>query len=404
MVNDISPRGSGLPEKEKANEEPAFVPPDLVEKEEDPIFISKAKKDEPIMKKSRFRKFSLKHASKKHKIIGGVIILILILGGIGGIYALSKNLSKPSSDPVVAAKKKPPKTTEPSKLTGVDIPIELNKRPVTAIMIENSPDARPQAGLKDAGIVYEAIAEGGITRFNALFMESQPDYIGPVRSVRPYYIDLFLPFDASIVHAGGSAEGLAKLRNLGVKDIDHGANGGAFRRVGDRFAPHNLYTSMAELDRVNTQRGYTSSKFKSLPRKKPAKPGQVIAARTINISMSSALYNVNYVHDATSNSYLRSEGGRPHVDHRSGSQLAPKVVVALVMSYSQSGIYSVYQTSGQGVMYVFQDGQVQQGTWKKAGSKEQFEFIDAANQTLKLNPGQTWITLVKTPGDVTSAP
>lgn len=343
-------------------------------------------------------------STKKQKIVGGLIIAaILVLGG-GGVYALKKYLGKSSAPAApVVAKQEPPKTTEPSRLTGVEIPIEVNKRPVTAIMIENSPDARPQAGLKDAGIVFEAIAEGGITRFNALFLEGQPDYIGPVRSVRPYYIDLFFPFDASIVHAGGSADGLAKLRALGVKDIDHGANGGAFRRVSNRYAPHNLYTSMAALDTVNQQRGYTSSTFTSWERKKEA-PGQAIAAKNIDLILSGPLYNVHYTYDPAGNYYLRTEGGKPHMDEKSNLQLAPKVVVALAMAYSKSGIYSVYQTSGSGTMFVFQDGQFQQGTWKKGDSKSQFEFLDASGQKLALNPGQTWVTLVADPGSVRYAP
>ncbi len=345
-------------------------------------------------------------STKKQKMAGAFIITGLLLIGGSGVYALTKHLAKsaPPENPVVTQKKEePPKTSEPSRLTGVEVPLDINKRPVTAIMIENSPDARPQSGLKDAGIVFEAIAEGGITRFNALFLESQPDYIGPVRSVRPYYIDLFLPFDASIVHAGGSAEGLAKLKALGVKDIDHGANGGAFRRVSNRFAPHNLYTSMAALDTVNQQRGYTSSNFTSWERKKEA-PGQTPAARVLDFALSGPLYDPHFVYDPASNSYLRSEGGKPHTDERTGAQLAPKVVIALAMAYSKNGIYSVYQTSGAGTMFVFQDGQVQQGTWKKGESKTQFEFLDANGKKLALNPGQTWVTLVSNPGAVRYAP
>ena len=42
------------------------------------------------------------------------------------------------------------------------------RRPL-GIMIENHPDARPQYGLASADVVYEAVAEGGITRFLAVF-------------------------------------------------------------------------------------------------------------------------------------------------------------------------------------------------------------------------------------------
>lgn len=350
----------------------------------------------------------LKHASKQQKIFAVFLIAVLVIGGATGAVAVNRSSNKkPANIATPVAQKldaQPTKSnTEPSRLTGVPVPPELNKRAVTAVMIENSPDARPQSGLKDAGIVYEAIAEGGITRFNALFQESMPDYIGPVRSVRPYYVDLFLPFDAAIAHAGGSAEGLAKVKNLGVKDLDFMSNAGAYRRIPERYAPHNLYTSTASLDQAAARHGWTTSTFKGFDRK-PEKPADQITASRIDFRMSSPLYNSHYDYDKASNSYKRSEGGKPHVDARSGQQLQPKVVIALVMNYSQNGIYSVYQTSGKGKMYVFQDGTVQAGNWSKGDSKDQFSFTDEGGKPLSLNAGQTWITLVKTPGDVASAP
>lgn len=346
--------------------------------------------------------FALKNATKKQKIIGGIVIAALLIGGAGGVYALNKSLNKKNNTetPVAAAPAEPPSTTQASRLTGEQISPELNKRPVTGIMIENSPDARPQSGLKDAGVIYEAIAEGGITRFMAIFQESQPDYIGPVRSVRPYYLDMLLPYDASIVHAGGSGDGLAKIQNLSIKDIDHGANEKAFKRVNDRYAPHNLYTSMASLDQVSSARGYMNNNVKSLPRKEE-KPGQPITAKAIDLNISMPLYNVHYDYDQTTNTYKRTLAGKPHTDQRSGQQLAPKVVVALSMNYSQNGIYSVYQTAGSGKVSIFQDGIVKEGTWSRADAHDQFTFTDAAGKPMTLNTGQTWISLVKAPSAVT---
>lgn len=351
---------------------------------------------------------SLKHGTRKQQIIGGVIIAVLILAGGAGVYAINKNHDKQPPNiatPVAEKIVEPPKSiTEASLLTGEQISPELNKRPVVSIQIENSPDARPQSGLQAAGVVYEAIAEGGITRFNASFLESQPDYIGPVRSVRPYYAVLASPFDPIFVHAGGSGAGLAKLQELGLKDLDHGANGGAFQRISERYAPHNLYTSMAALDKASAGRGYTASTVKSLLRKPVAQPSPTITAKAIDLSISSPLYNVHYDYDQASNSYKRSLGGKPHTDQRSGAQLSPKVVVALVMQYSQNGIYSVYQTTGSGSMYVFQDGIIQKGTWTKTGEKEQFTFADEAGKPILLSPGQTWISLMKADNAVTYTP
>jgi hypothetical protein len=349
----------------------------------------------------------LRPRSKKQWIIAVVAVLVVVGGGSAGAYAL---LNHPKKAPVVSApapvakKEEPPKpTTEASKLTGVEVDPALNKRPVTAIMIENSPDARPQSGLNQAGVVFEAIAEGGITRFLTLFQEAQPDYIGPVRSVRPYYAQLEAPFDAALAHAGGSGDGLAMVKSLGIKDLDFGANGSTYQRVSSRYAPHNLYTTMADLDKASQGHGFTSSSFTGYLRKKEA-PSAAPTAKTIDLTMSGILYNPHYDYDAATNSYKRSEGGKPHTDERSGAQLAPKVVVALVMSYSQNGIYSVYQTTGSGQMVVFQDGTVQKGTWSRSGVKDMLSFTDEAGKPLALNPGQTWFTLVATSGAVKYAP
>ncbi len=343
------------------------------------------------------------------KQIAVIIALILVIGGAGGgtAWALLHKNKKPT--PVVKKeqpKPEPPKpTTEASRLTGAQISPDLNKRPVTAIMIENSPDARPQSGLIDSGAVFEAIAEGGITRFLTLHLEDQPDYIGPVRSVRPYYIDWLHGFDAAVAHVGGSGDGLAKIKNEGIKDLDQFANSDAYWRISSRYAPHNMYTSMAKLDVVSNRKGYTSSTFTSWPRKED----QIAAtptASTIDLAISSYLYNAHFDYDKATNTYKRSEGGKPHVDEKSGKQIAPKVVIAAVMNFgiSYNGVNSRYDNIGSGKCYVFQDGTVTEGTWNKASGKEQILFKDANGQQIKLNAGQTWVSVVGSASGVTYKP
>lgn len=341
--------------------------------------------------------------TEKQKKIGIAIIAVLLVFGSVTTYALNKILKRPfevSSSTIVFE----PKTTSPSRLTGVEIPNKLNKRHVTSIMIENSPNARPQSSLYNAGIVFEAIAEGGITRFNALFLETRPDYIGPIRSVRSYYVDLMLPFDPSFVHAGGSAQGLAKVRRLKVKDIDHGANADAFQRISSRYAPHNLYSSMDALDRVSKRRGYKKSTFTSWPRLTREMPADKVTAGKINFSISGPLYDVQYNYVKDSNSYKRIMAGQPHMDEKAKKQIKPKVVIALIMKYHQNGIYSVYKTTGSGDMFIFQNGTVIKGKWKKSGAKSQFKFTDKQGQTIRLNPGQTWVTLLKNSREVKFKP
>lgn len=338
-----------------------------------------------------------------------IISFALMLFAVGAIafYYFSRPPSETSL--AITKHKKPAPTTVASPLTGVQVAPELAKRPVTGIMIENSPSARPQSGIQDAGVIFEAIAEGGITRFMTLYQEAQPQYIGPVRSLRPYFLDFATPFQAGIVHVGGSPDALAMVRNGSYRDLDQFFNSGSFWRQATRAAPHNVYTSFAKLDALNQAKGYTSSTFTGWLRKKDAKIA-VPTAKTIDFKISSSLYYAHYDYDATSNSYLRSEGGATHIATTSatdtGAQLRPKVVMALVMSYSISsdGQHSVYGDTGSGTAYIFQDGGVTQGTWSKANQATNFSFADANGAPIKLNSGQTWITIVRGTNEVSYAP
>lgn len=403
-----------IPSEPQKSEQDILQPEDTSEDSLDDISLDEpvdetSEDQDPDIKKSKKKRRSPKQwfedLSKKKKILFILfLVLLLAAGSAGTIWALSRDKPAPVVVKKAEPKPEPPKpTTEASKLTGVQVPIGTNDRAVTGIMIENSPDARPQSGLTQAGVVFEAVAEGGITRFLTLFQEAQPDYIGPVRSVRPYYLDWLQGFDAPIAHAGGSAEGLAKIRADGVKDLDQFANAAAYDRVNSRYAPHNLYTSMAKLDELKKAKGVTGSTFDGFPRK-DEKAIAVPTAKAIDFNISAFLYNPHYDYDTASNSYKRSEGGKPHTDEKSGAQIAPKVVIALVTQYSQRGIYSVYNAVGSGKVYVYQDGGVTEGTWQKGGPKAQITFADTAGAPIKLNPGQTWITAVSGADKVKSTP
>src|SRR3954469_13189590 len=169
------------------------------------------KDDKKLEKKRRFAFIShLKHhhwhhMNKAEKIMMAAGALLIVIALFGCIYAFATaNPQTKLNDKIVHTKKKPVDNRVAAPLTGLLIDPTLAKRPVTAIMIENSLDARPQSGLQDAGVVFEAIAEAGIKRFLELFQDTRPGYIGPVRSLRPYYIDFGWPYQAAIAHVGGS--------------------------------------------------------------------------------------------------------------------------------------------------------------------------------------------------------
>ena len=261
-------------------------------------------------------------------------------------------------------------------------------------MIENSPDARPQSGIDQAGVVFEAVAEGGITRFLTLFQDTEPSYVGPVRSVRPYYIQWLMGFDAAVAHVGGSNEALQNIKTLGVKDLDQFSNPAPYHRISSRYAPHNMYTSIQGLRDLEAKKGYGKANYKGFARKAEA-PSAAPNATSIDFSLSGMLYNPHFDYVKETNSYNRSEGGKPHmvVDETGAQkQLSPKVVVGLVMPKGANGNYSTYNTIGSGQAFVFQDGVVTAGTWHKVDDGTNFTFTDANGAELKFNPGQTWLT------------
>lgn len=329
--------------------------------------------------------------------VGGAILIAAAT--ITAAVLLAYEPPTPQNATIPAKPRPKPKFYSP--LTGREVPDEATtKQAVTAIMIENSPDARPQSGLKGAGVVYEAVAEGGITRFLAIYQEDKPGPIGPVRSLRPYFIDWAAPYHASIAHFGGSKLALDTVRNGQYRDLDMMAIGGGWR-VSDRAAPHNVYTDYSSIDRLNQSKGYTSSEFTSFPRA-TGKPSEAPNATSVSIAISSPLYNTNYVYDAASNTYVRHLGGAPHVD-REGGQLQPTVVIALVVSMTkvhEDGWRESIATSGNGRAVVFQNGIATEATWHKADSGSALKITGSDGAEIQLDRGQTWITATPNSGGI----
>lgn len=332
-------------------------------------------------------------------------ILVYVLAGVGVLIAASlivfsilyEKPHKTQLDKPAAVKKDtPPPTKFYSPLSGVEVPSEAHtKAAVTGIMLENSPDARPQSGLKEAGVVFEAIAEGGITRFLALYQHEKPQLIGPVRSVRLYYVNWAAPFNASIAHIGGSAFALKEVRNGNYRDIDQFFNANTYWRASDRYAPHNVYTSFARLDALNASKGYTSSSFTGFSRK-DGTPSKTPNATKASVVISGPLYNSSYVYDPASNSYLRSQAGAPHTDRERG-QLSPTTVVVMNVEMTrifEDGYREQITTTGSGKATIFQDGIVTIGTWNKPTPGSQISFKTPDGKDIPLNRGQTWITAI----------
>ncbi|MGE5559622.1 MAG: DUF3048 domain-containing protein [Chloroflexota bacterium] len=290
----------------------------------------------------------------------------------------------PSGGQVEPPPPPPPPPKAKSPITGLEYDSSV---PLTAVMIENHKDARPQSGLLSADLVYEAQAEGGITRFMAIYHSQDASLLGPVRSARPYFVQWAREWGAAYAHCGGSEEGLAAIRRLGLIDLDD-MSGSGFWRDNSRKSPHNLYTSMASL----TER---------IGARKPAEPtarwqfgpwaDQPSKGLTIDYG-----YKYTVAYDYKDHAYQRSMNGVPHTDRETKQVIAPaNIIVQFVKSkVIDSELRLKMDTVGEGKAIFLVAGRYSEGTWSKADETSPTRFVTADGKGLTLATGQTWIEVV----------
>jgi hypothetical protein len=307
--------------------------------------------------------------------------------------------------PTPEAKPSTPAITFP--LTGLPAKEEIKHRPVM-VMIENSPAARPQTGLHQADWVYEILAEGEVTRFAAFYQSERPAVIGPVRSIRPYYVRLGHGHDAIVVHAGWSQDAMNEMERLKVEHLDQVYGDDKYYwRDNTRKAPHNLYTS---IDKV--MEGAAAKKFASEwkgPRPAFAvQSGEAVEAMALPQGRSAqhvtipylSGYKVEYEWDAGSHSYLRTMAGKPHTDKDSGARLTAANIIIAETAHKildKEGRREVTVTgSGKGVLIT--GGQATDITW---ANKDGMIRAYSGEREIPLTPGKTWVQIVPTGASVT---
>ncbi len=328
------------------------------------------------------------------------LVSVLVVGG-GSIYAWTILRATPVPKSVAVNKATPKPTPTPpikkaSPLTGVMVDPAAADRSVMSVVVENHPDARPQSGLGEAGVVYEALAEGGITRFQAFFLENRPTSIGPVRSLRPYFVDWGLEFGAPIAHAGGSAEAIGSIGSLGVKSLNALSVGApTFYRTKDRAAPHNLYTSGGLLDQLLAARGYNQPATFTPSLRKADTPSSAAPHPNIAINYSYNGFQSGYQYNAATNDYARTMTGIAHVDRATGQQIRVKnVVVEYMPTTTQADGHVRMQTVGRGQGVLFRDGEAIACTWAKDARTTRTKLLDANGVEIPLNAGNTWYSIV----------
>ena len=358
-------------------------------------------KEKALLENPKKSRFSLSKLSKRQKIslIIGIIFLILVIV-FSFLFFFRKLESAPVKNPAPKSQKnEPKKKAKPekfySKLSGVEVSEKsLENAPVFGVMIENSIPARPQSGLSQAEVVFEAIAEGGITRFLALYQQNKPELLGPVRSVRGYYIDWASGFNASIAHVGGPGDALARMRDGKHKDMDEFLNTQTFWRSKNRYAPHNVYTNFTNLSTLGSSKGWNSSNFEGFSRKEDS-PAKEKNATQIQVNISGFSYNSTYVYQENCNCYLRSQAGVTHTD-ANGTQISTKTLIVLKMENKLAAdrYHNTYRNIGSGEAIVFQDGVAQEVKWVKSSEGSPLILQNNDGSNFKINRGQSWIVAV----------
>lgn len=356
----------------------------------------------PKLPQINFRK--MKGFIFQHR-ISAIVILVAVVVAIGATWYGLSNKIDVNFGPLKIKEKVD--TRVPAPLTGelVD-PSVISKRPL-AVVIENHPDARPQTGYNEADIVYEALAEGGITRTLAIFQSKESKEIGPVRSARPYFIDWATSFDAIFAHVGGSVDALALISQIGTPDLNQFANGSYFWRSNDRYAPHNVYTTTEKLYAAAKANGIAATlNIPTLKFKKDLPEADRVAGQKVTVDFSYGDFVASYLYDTKTNTYARSIAGIAAKDAKTGVQISPKNVIVeftsvepYVNSEGAQAVRIGSVSSGSG--YLFQDGKTVKITWSKASRSMRTKYADETGAEVSLNPGQTWIDVIPTGNSVT---
>ena len=383
--------------------------------------------------------------NKQHYIITGLIGLALYLIATGLSFATFTAIAKKSSvasmpatgasgtqqhfviDPSIPR-------TQPCPLNGKlytkqEEAIWQKRRPL-AVMIENHQESRPQSGLSSADVVYEAVAEGGITRFMSVFycgIAAQSVNLAPVRSARTYFLPWVLEYDALYNHVGGAgvcddptvdtrAKALCQIDQYKIKDMDQfGISFPTCYRNPDRLdhpvaTEHTMVCVTDKLLKIASDRGWTNVDTNGVSWDKnfvswKFKDDAAAAERSASFSATFTAwkgysdYSVKWVYDKSSNTYKRFNGGQPHTDLETKEQLTAKNVIILFADETgpvdEHG-HLLYDNIGSGTGLLYQDGKNIKVTWQKANRNARTKFFDSSGKEVSFNRGQIWIEMLPT--------
>ena len=276
-----------------------------------------------------------------------------------------------------------------------------NTRPI-AVMIDNVGDARPQAGLNDAYIVYEIIVEGNLTRLMALYKDVELEKIGPIRSSRHYFLDYALENDAIYVHFGWSPKAKSDISSLNVDNINGMAESPeSFWRVRDKRAPHNAVTSTEKILEIAKRKGYkTTSGQESVLNyvTEDVELKEGISATDITIPYSSS-YKVIYKYDEETGRYIRGYNKTTQKDWDTKELVTTKNIIitfAKNTTLNDGSSKGRQNLSNTGTLdgYYITNGKAIKIKCSKSSRKAQTVYKDLEGNEIEVNDGNTFIQIV----------
>lgn len=280
-------------------------------------------------------------------------------------------------------------------------PSELAAFVPFAAIIDNERHARPQSGLDKAVIVVEMLAEGGITRYFAVFDKDPGEPIGPVRSARIYFNRLSHLWRLAVAHAGGNRDALADWKAHAKYDIDAiYTNGGAFYRDVSRKAPHNMYTTPDRIEKVLAARGLQAT-APSLPLG-PVADSE--AASGVEVKFPGG--DTVAWRGGADGRWQREVGGKADETADGSPIAADDVIVVVAPVRSNPDPWTVgaidVQWEKAGKAWLFRNGKVTVGTMRFTPTG--IEFKDENGRTAGLTAGSLWIEVVPAADDVNVLP
>lgn len=380
-------------------------------------------------------------------IIGGLSLFVFSIGASYIISSLmiskvSTTQTKPTKTNTTITKKSAKPTIDPNipkteicplngaLFTKAEKDIWETRRPL-GVMIENSLDARPQSGLTTADIIYEAVVEGGITRFMAMFYCDAAAagnlMLAPVRSARIHFVNLISEYDGLYNHVGGAgncddpnvderAKALCVIRTTDIKDLDQfredGA--GAFKvchrvanRLGDKEVAYEhtmacfleeLYKVGAKWAKIPWDKKFVPWSFRDASKKTT---GDLVNTISYMFWESNRDFNSNYDvrwnYQAQTNTYQRTNGGKVVVDLNNDAPIEVSDVIiqfARETDVADKDHHIVYDVIGKGKAIIYMDGISIPATWSKLTRTSRTIFKDMTGQEIKFTPGKIWISIL----------